>query len=58
MDEAQHYRARAVLTLQIADQISDRLAAADLRALAAEYQAKAAALDLAGDKLAPHNTPR
>ena len=45
MDDAWYYRARATLTLQIADQISDRRAAAELRAQAAEYEAKAAALD-------------
>jgi hypothetical protein len=45
MDDAQHYRARAALTLQIADQISDGVAAAKLRAQATEYEAKAAALD-------------
>jgi hypothetical protein len=45
MDDAWYYRARATLTLQIADQISDCRAAAELRAQAAEYEAKAAALD-------------
>ena len=45
MDDAWYYRARATLTLQIADQIGDRRAAAELRAQAAEYEAKAAALD-------------
>jgi hypothetical protein len=47
MDEAQHYRARAALALQVAAQISDGHAAADLKALAAEYEAKAATLDAA-----------
>ena len=45
MDDAWYYRARATLTLRIADQISDRRAAAELKAQAAEYEAKADALD-------------
>ncbi len=59
MDDAQYYRARAALTLQIADQISDSHDAAGLRTLAAEYEAKAAALDAETSAGGPsHNSSR
>lgn len=45
MQDAQHFRHQAALCLEIARQMSDRQAAANLRATAAHYFEKAAELD-------------
>jgi hypothetical protein len=45
MQDAQHFRDQAALCLEIAQQMSDRQAAENLRVSAAQYFEKAAELD-------------
>jgi hypothetical protein len=45
MQDAQHFRDQAALCLEIAQQMSDRKTAEDLRVSAAQYFEKAAELD-------------
>jgi hypothetical protein len=45
MQDAQHFREQAALCLEIAQQISDRQAAEELRVSATQYFEKAAELD-------------
>jgi hypothetical protein len=45
MQDAQHFRNHAALRLEIAQQMSDRQTAEDLRVSAAQYLEKAAELD-------------
>ena len=47
--DARYWREQAVLCLEIARQISDRLAAAKMRATATEYFARARELDKRSD---------
>jgi hypothetical protein len=46
MSDARFYRERAHLTLQLARQISDGKAAAELRQMAAHYEARAIELEV------------
>ena len=54
MQDAQYFRKQAALCLEMARQISDRQAAANLRVSAAQYSARATELD---HKVEPVGTP-